>query len=169
MKRFIKSNLKVVFAFIIGGIIFSGTTLVLAAIGADQVTYTNNGQSTVQGALDVLYTKANNALSIDANTFKTSSETSIPIIASSKGVCIKRAQSNKIECFSINNYSVERHHIQQVFNDVNCYEDNTFKQCTSQSDPYEFCQVASTGDVSCYTNGTGKGCSVGSNGTVYCS
>ena len=59
MKRFIKSNLKVVLAFIIGGIIFSGTTLVLAGVGANQVTYTNNGQTTVEGALDTLYSKAN--------------------------------------------------------------------------------------------------------------
>ena len=163
MKKFIKNNLKVVIAFIIGGVIFGGTTLVLAAIGAGQVTYTNNGQSTVEGALDTLYTRANNWIDpsyIDFGTLATNTKKTI--LASKNGVCIKR--NNKVSCFKTNNWSVEKDHIQQVFSDISC--DVTSSVNCLASDFY--CEVELNGSVCCFDRSDNSRCEVYSNGDVDC-
>ena len=161
MKNFIKNNIKVVTAFIIGGVIFGGTTLVLAAVGANQVTYTNNGQSTVQGALDTLYTKANNMVPIDPDTFQTNSANTV--YASSKGVCIKR--NDKLNCFKINNWTEEQNHIQQVFSDINCDVDDMRVNCYASDFD---CDVFSDGYVSCRDCYDFSRCFVNSDGSVNC-
>lgn len=52
-------NIKNIMFFILGGVIFGGITVAVAGtIYASQITYTKNGQSTVEGALDYLYTQA---------------------------------------------------------------------------------------------------------------
>ena len=59
LTEFIKNNLKVLVAFIIGGILFGGVTYVVATeISSEYITYTENSQSNVQGALNDLYNKA---------------------------------------------------------------------------------------------------------------
>jgi len=56
MKQFIKNNL---FGFILGAILFSGIGTVLATtILSSTVSYTNNSQTTVEGALNDLYYKS---------------------------------------------------------------------------------------------------------------
>ena len=55
---FIKNN---VIGFILGAIIFGGSALVVAGtVASSDITYTNNNQSNVQGALNDLYSKTNN-------------------------------------------------------------------------------------------------------------
>ena len=62
IKKLLSNNLKTITAFIIGGIIFGGTTAVVAAvIAANQVTYTppsGVSANNVQTAIDELYTRA---------------------------------------------------------------------------------------------------------------
>ena len=57
LKEFFKKNM--VWTIIGGIVLFGGITgVVAAAVSASDITYTNNGQSTVQSAIDDLYTKA---------------------------------------------------------------------------------------------------------------
>ena len=59
IKNFFKNNVKVLVAFIIG-ILVSGVSVYAATvIGAAEVSYTNNSQTNVSGALDTLYTRSN--------------------------------------------------------------------------------------------------------------
>ena len=56
MKKVIKNNL---FGFILGAILFGGIgTVVATTILSSTVSYTNNNQTTVEGALNELYSKA---------------------------------------------------------------------------------------------------------------
>ena len=56
MKKLIKSN---IFSFFLGSILFGGITTVLATtILSSSVSYTNNNQTTVESALNELYSKA---------------------------------------------------------------------------------------------------------------
>ena len=60
--KFIRNN---VIGFILGAIIFGGSALVVAGtVASSEITYTNNNQSNVQGALNDLYEKANSATKI---------------------------------------------------------------------------------------------------------
>ena len=59
MKILLKNNIKVVVAFLVGAIVFGGVSYAVATgISSGDVTYTANNQTTVQGALNDLYTKA---------------------------------------------------------------------------------------------------------------
>ena len=142
IKIFLIGNIKTVVAFILG-IMISGTTVIAATvIASSQVSYTNNSQETVQGALDDLYTKANNMVPIDSDTFQTNKHKTI--YASSKGVCIKR--NDKLNCFKINNWEEEQNHLQQVFSDVSCRVESSYVSCQA----FDFyCGVLSNGDVRC--------------------
>lgn len=56
LSRFVKNNIV---GFILGAVIFSGIGITIAGtVASSLITYTNNGQSTVQGALNDLYNKA---------------------------------------------------------------------------------------------------------------
>lgn len=62
LKKFIKSNIKTVVAFIIGLVLAGGSAAVVYAISGSQIEYTdtnNIGATTVQEAIDKLYTMAN--------------------------------------------------------------------------------------------------------------
>lgn len=62
VKKFIKSNIKIVVAFIIGVVIAGGSVAIVSAIAGSSVTYTdtnNIGATTVQGAIDKLGERAN--------------------------------------------------------------------------------------------------------------
>ena len=55
--KFINNNIV---GFILGAIIFGGSAAVIAGtVASSDITYTNNSQSTVEGALNDLYEKAN--------------------------------------------------------------------------------------------------------------
>lgn len=59
LKKIIKNNTKSLIAFILGLLISGGIAVYAAVvIQSSDVGYTNNGQSTVQGALDDLYIKS---------------------------------------------------------------------------------------------------------------
>ena len=59
MKRFFNRKVAFALGFILGGLILGGTGYVIATeIASASVTYTGNGQSTVEGALNDLYQKA---------------------------------------------------------------------------------------------------------------
>ena len=59
VKNLIKNNIKLLIGIIIGGVLFGGMGAYAATVAAGSVTYTSNGQSTVNGALNDLYTRAN--------------------------------------------------------------------------------------------------------------
>ena len=59
LSRFVKNNTKVLIAFVLGAVIFSGIGITIATtVASSVITYTSNGQSTVEGALNDLYGKA---------------------------------------------------------------------------------------------------------------
>ena len=59
MKKILKNNIKLIIGIIIGGIVFGGISYAVATgISSGDVTYTANNQTTVQGALNDLYSKA---------------------------------------------------------------------------------------------------------------
>ena len=131
---------------------------------SSDVPYTNNSQSTVQGAIDDLYTKATQKVTLDGvenvgfqtNTAKT-------IFANSNGLCLTR--KGKTSCFKINNWNVEKNHIQQVFSDARCYVASSDVNCYA-SDFY--CAVTSPGDVVCSDYSDSSSCFVNSGGSVNC-
>lgn len=66
--KFIKNNIKFILGIIVGGILFGGATYVIATeIASSNITYTGNGQTTVQGALNDLYGKANQLNTCNSN------------------------------------------------------------------------------------------------------
>ena len=164
--KFMK-NRKFIFAigFILGGLILGGTTYVIAtSIASSNITYTSNGQSTVQGALNDLYTKSNTWIDpsyIDFTTLATNTKKTI--LASSAGICIKR--NGKVSCMKKNNWSVEKNHIKQIFSDISCNEYSDNVDCDA-SDFY--CDVADLGDVYCHDNSDYSYCCVYSDGSVNC-
>ena len=166
IKKLLLGNIKTVVAFILG-VIVSGTTVYAATIlfASNQVGYDNTSSgltsTNVQDALDELYTKAQNMVPIDPNTFNTN--TAKTVYASSKGVCIKR--NNKLNCFKINNWSEEQNHIQQVFSDISCYVYSSSVGCFASDFT---CYVSSYGSVRCDASSDDSHCNVDSDGSVSC-
>ena len=164
MKKLMK-NKKLLFGimgFVIG---ISITGVVAYSIYANKVTYDNTGsgaQSTdVQGAIDELYIKTDNGIPIDPDTFQTN--TSKTVYASKLGVCIKR--NNKLNCFKINNWDIEKDHIQQVFSDISCNVTSSDVNCGAAD---FYCHVRSDGYVNCVDISDYSHCSVISDGSVGC-
>lgn len=126
---------------------------------SSDVPYTNNSQSTVQGAIDDLYIKENTW--IDPSTIQTNSTGKI--FASSKGIVIRR--NGATHFIKVNNWSVEQTHIKSVFSDISCDVDSSYVDCGA-SDFY--CSVYSDGFVSCDDDSDDSRCYVDSDGSVYC-
>lgn len=56
--RFVRNNSKLFIGILIGAVIFGGSaTIIAGTVASSAITYTNNGQSNVQGALNNLYNK----------------------------------------------------------------------------------------------------------------
>ena len=165
MKKFIKTNIKVVIALVCGLILAGGTATVIAvSIASSNVTYSENSQSTVEGALNDLYTKANTWIDsdyVDLMTSKTNSAATV--YASSKGVCFYR--NNKLNCLKTNNWSEEQTHIQQVFSDISCEVFSSALLCNA-SDFYVLVKL--DGTVLCSDNTDDSYCQVGYDGSVIC-
>ena len=165
-ERKVKKRIKIITIFIVGMII-TGVISAYAAtvISAGEVSYTSNGQTTLQGAIDDLYTKVASggidANSIDFGTLATNIKKTV--LASKNGVCINR--NGKLNCFKINNWTIEKDHIKQVFSDVSCAVDSSYVYC-SASDFY--CSVYSSGNVQCNDRSDYSRCSVTSDGAVSC-
>ncbi len=180
--KFIKSNIKTVIAFTLGLVIAGGSAAVVSAISGSQVTYTdtnNIGATTVQGAIDKLYTLANQpkgknntvyfaygepTTSSTTNYTTLNKKTFIALNGGQKSVCIIR--NSRLHCFDNNNYAIEKDHIQQVFSDLmSCNVSSSDVSCNA----LDFnCLVRSNGYVSCYDGGTLEGCFVTTDGSVYC-
>ena len=159
--KFIKHN---VFGFIAGAVIFGSLGVYAATvIAASNVGYSDNaslGATNVQDAIDKLYAKADNQY-FDLATAK--ANTTGKIFASKKVVCISRNKT--VYCFKINNYDVEKNHIQQVFSDVSCSVNSSYVGCNAA----DFrCYVYSGGRVYCGDNSDNSGCNVGASGDVGC-
>ena len=164
MKKVIKKNMKVIVTVIITATITG--SIVYALNGSDVIydnTNSNLSATTVQGAIDELYEKSQNAggVPIDPDTFKTN--TTKTVLASSKGVCINR--NGKLNCFKINNYAEEQNHIQQVFSDISCGVNSDGVRCRASDFP---CRVASNGSVYCTVHSDHSYCNVHSDGSVDC-
>ena len=166
IKKILLDNTKIAVAFIIGVLI--GVPIVYAAtilFNSNQVRYDNTSSGTsatnVQDALDELYTKADNMVSIDLDTFQTNRGRTI--YASSEGVCIKR--NNKLNCFKINNWAKEQNHLQQVFSDISCNVNSSNVNCNAS----DFnCNVDSNGNVNCKDQSANTNCNVYADGSVNC-
>ena len=166
IKELFKKNIKLVIGFIVGGIVFGTGGVYAATTLLSQSVYYNNSTSgatstNVQGALDELYTRANNIVPIDPDTFNTN--TAKTVYASSKGVCIKR--NGKLNCFKMNNWAEEQTHIQQVFSDISCNVNSSYVLCGA-SDFY--CRVSSDGHVLCLARSDSSACDVSTDGSVHC-
>ena len=161
----VKTNKNFILGIIVGIILTATTGVVAYSVYANTVTYDNTQsglQSTnVQGAIDELYDKTKNMAPIDLDTFQTN--TSKTIYASKLGVCIKR--KNKLNCFKINNWDIEKEHIQQVFSDVSCSVDSSTVRCDTSS---LVCLIYSYGRVRCGDHSASSYCDVNSDGSVNC-
>ena len=60
IKNFFEKNVRLFVGILIGGVLVGGSVYAATVIGAGEVSYTNNSQTSVQSALDDLYAKANN-------------------------------------------------------------------------------------------------------------
>lgn len=164
IREIFKKNVKLVIGIIIGAVVSGGTVYAATVLAASQVSYTKNSQSTVDGALDTLFTRANtwiNPSYIDFTTLATNSKKTI--LASKNGICIKR--NNKVSCFKINNWAEEQNHIQQVFSDISCSVNSSSVYCYAS----DFgCGVFSNGRVRCNVGGSSVYCYVNSDGSVNC-
>ena len=169
LRKLLKTNIKTVLAFIIGGIVFGTIGVYAATTLLSQSVYYNNSTSgasstNVQGALDELYTRANTWIDpsyIDFGTLATN--TAKTVLASKNGVCIKR--NNKVSCFKANNWAVEKDHIQQVFSDISCDVGSSGVICTASD---FFCVGYRYGLVHCSDQSDSSGCNVDSDGSVSC-
>jgi hypothetical protein len=166
IKKLFSENIKTVIAFTLGMLISGGVVYAATTIASSQVSYTpptGSGLTStdVQGALDELFTMANNIVPIDPDTFTTNSTKTV--YASSKGVCIKR--NNKLNCFKINNWNIEKEHVQQVFSDIICYVNPGYVDCEG-SDLY--CHINSSGLVGCVSPDMSTGCYVDSDKSISC-
>ena len=164
LRNFIKNNLKIVIAFTLGLLVAGTGVYAATVIAASSVGYTYNsslGATNVQNAIDKLYAKADNQY-FDFATAKANKTGKV--FASKKGVCISRNKT--VYCFKINNWDVERNHIQQVFSDVSCEVYSSAVYCYAS----DFnCSVGSDGYVGCNDYSSAySNCSVGASGDVYC-
>ena len=122
--KFIKSNIKLFIGIIVGPVIAGGSVAVVSAIAGSSVTYTDTngiGATTVQEAIDKLYTLANqpkgknNTIYFAFGEPTTSSTTDyttlnkkvfVALNGGQKSVCIIR--NSKLHCFDNNNWAIEK-------------------------------------------------------------
>ena len=123
MKRIFKNNIKVIIAFFIGTII-SGSIVYGVSVASSSVSYTRSGSSvsSVEGALDELYEKADYIKfpPISRNIFAVGT-------GLNKAVCVRR--SERYYCFGINNYSKTKQALESAYQDVGCVTDNGSTRC----------------------------------------
>ena len=164
MRKILKLIKHNVLGFIVGAVIFGSLGVYAATvITASSVGYSDNaslGATNVQDAIDKLNTKADNQY-FDFATAQ--ANTTGKVFASKKGVCISRSKT--VYCFKINNYDVEKNHIQQVFSDISCDVGSSGVVCFAS----DFrCDVTSSGRVYCYDRSDSSYCYVDASGNVYC-
>lgn len=183
VKRFLIGNIKTVIAFILGGIVFgtigvyAATTLLSQSVYYDNTT-SGASSTNVQDALDELYQKAETSQemssvlefiedSIDLDTIQFN--TAQTVLASHKGVCIKR--NGRLNCFKTDDFDYEKEHIQQVFSDVSCDVVTTglFPLRHVECDASDFnCRVTPTSGIQCSDATDSSNCYVSFHGDVEC-
>ena len=171
LRNFIKNNFKLVVAFILGLLVAGTGVYAAVVITSKEITYEDNtsiGATNVQDAIDKLNTKATTKIKeaeakCPSGKICTETNSKGTIFASKMGICINR--NNIFQCFKINNWDVEKNHIQQVFSDVSCSVNSSYVNCNAS----DFrCYVFSGGYVRCYDDSDDSYCSVGASGNVYC-
>lgn len=178
MREKIKNNLA---GFILGAIIFSAVGVVAATMASSDVEYTNSKNSSVTNAkeaLDDLYEKAETSQemssvlefiedSIDFDTIQFN--TAQTVLASNKGVCIKR--NGRLNCFKNDAFSYEKDHLQQVFSDVSCDAVTTglapLRHVECNASDFS-CTVTQTMGTQCSDATDSSNCKVGFRGGVEC-
>ena len=161
--KHLKNNYKIIIGIIIGAVISGGGVYAATVIAASNVGYSDNaslGATNVQDAIDKLYAKADNQY-FDFATAK--ANTTGKVFASKKGVCISRNKT--VYCFKINNYDIEKDHVQQVFSDVSCDVYPSAVDCNASDFD---CFVNSDGYVDCRDNSGHSKCNVNPSGDVRC-
>lgn len=169
--KHLKNNYKIIIGIIIGAVISGGGVYAATVIAASSVTYSDNtslGANNVQDAIDKLNTKATTKITeaeakCPSGKICTETNSKGTIFASKMGICINR--NNIFQCFKINNWDVEKNHIQQVFSDVSCTVRSSYVYCNA-SDFY--CRVSSNGRVYCGDNSDDSICYVDASGDVLC-
>ena len=163
LRNFIKNNFKLVVAFTLGLLVAGTGVYAAGVIASKEITYEDNtsiGATNVQDAIDKLYAKADNQY-FDLATAK--ANTTGKVFASKKGVCISRNKT--VYCFKINNYDIEKDHVQQVFSDVSCNVHSSYVDCNASDFD---CGVGSNGNVYCYDKSDDSRCNVNASGDVRC-
>ena len=165
MRKILKLIKHNVLGFIAGAVVFGSLGVYAATvITASSVGYSDNaslGATNVQDAIDKLNTKADNQY-FDFATAQ--ANTTGKVFASKKGVCISRKK--KVYCFKINNYDVEKDHVQQVFSDVSCSVISSDVHCYASDVD---CNIYSNGYVDCYDSSDISYCRVSPDGLIDCS
>ena len=175
MKRIIKhlkNNYKLLIGIIIGVIFGSIGVYAAVVITSKEVTYEDNtsiGATNVQDAIDKLNTKATTKIKeaeakCPSGKICTETNSKGTIFASKMGICINR--NNIFQCFKINNWDVEKNHIQQVFSDARCIVYSSSVRCGASDFD---CSVDSDGSVYCYGYSDKSHCYVDASGNVDCS
>ena len=172
MRKILKIIKHNALGFIVGAVMFGSLGVYAATvIAASNVGYSDNndlGAVNVQDAIDKLNTKATTKvaeaeLKCPSGKICTETNSKGTIFASKIGICINR--NNIFQCFKINNYDVEKAHIQQVFSDGSCTVNSSGVDCNA-SDFY--CRIYSDGFVNCYDNSASSYCSVYADSSVEC-
>lgn len=172
MKKLFKSKKTKIIVFIcllfvaVAGVSAAATIFASSEVSFDNTTSGASGMSStnVQSAIEELNIKANTWINPDYIDFGTlATNTAKTILASKNGICIKR--NNKVSCFKINNWNVEKEHIQEVFSDISCRVNSSYVLCSASA---LGCDVTSHGNVRCDDYSDNSICTVGSDGSVRC-
>ena len=169
MQDVLKNNIKLIIGIFIGILISTVSVYAAGELFASNITYDNTTSgltsTNVQSALNELGEKVNNWIDpsyIDFTTLQTNyNET---LLVSSAGICIKR--NGKVSCMKINNWNVERDHIQQIFSDTNCVNENETEIYCIASDFQ--CNVNKEGWVYCKDENDSSNCIVNPDGSIEC-
>ena len=157
---------KKIMIFIFGiiiGIIISGSIVYAVNVASSSVSYNNSGSSVtnVEEALNELYLKEENANYI---RFSRNSKKVFGIgSGTSRAICINR--NGIISCFGINNYAVEKAHLEQVLSDgwVDVHDDAVGFYASDFN-----CNVYTSGRVYCIDSIAVSDCNINGDGTGTC-
>ena len=169
--KHLKNSYKIIIGIIIGVVISGCGIYAATVIAASNVGYSDNaslGATNVQDAIDKLNTKATTKITEAKKECpngeicqKTNSKGTV--FASKIGICINR--NNIFQCFKINNWDVEKSHIQQVFSDISCNVFSSGVYCFAS----DFnCDVRPDGRVNCSDNSDGSTCNLYADGYFFC-
>ena len=168
---------------IIIGLLITATTVYANNLSftAKEISYDNTtsgiSKTSVQDAIDELCEDSKKCKKIKDNNIyfeygdpTTSSTTDyttlgknlfVALNGDQKSICIIR--NNKLHCFDINNYQIEKVHILDVYSDITCSTMSSYIYC---SDGRVNCRVNNDGSVMCVASS--GGCDITKDGVVEC-